>query len=140
MAGSSQKLVSHTGSRSPTDVADAAAGAKLADPKAAAAAGISAVPIDASDEAIMRSGNDVDDTLGILADPGDTTYGFVVGIWVSNNVANSNSAAYKTANDAVESENPDAPESAQPLPRGTVMGWGQYNRIKDKPKKKEERK
>jgi hypothetical protein len=120
------QLVSQTGSRSDTDKGDdAATKAFLKDQQAAAAEGIIAEPIDASDEAVMRSGDAVNSALGTIEDPGPVPYETLPD---SESVgANSNSAAYAVADRAVKSDNPKA---IQRSPRGTLNpGSAKHDRI-----------
>ena len=97
------------------------------DPEAAMKNGISAVQIDASDDAVIASGDAVSRSLGDKNNPGPINYAPVTGPQSTSDFANSNSAAYAVADRAVKSENPRASQS---LPRGTHNpGWGQSDHI-----------
>ena len=121
-------LISVTGSRNSVDRVDNDAwNTYSTDPDAASEQGISVVPIDASDDAVITSGDAMDNRLGTRANPGPVPYYTIPEEDLLFNAANSNSAAYGVADDAVKSENP---ERSQPLPRGTRNpGWGSHRNI-----------
>lgn len=112
-------LVSQTNSRSATDRTDAAAWAATSNPKAAAAAGITMVRINASDAAVIKSGKAADQALGTNEKPGGTTY--------QPSGPNSNSAAYAVADRAVTSEG--GAIGSQPNPGGIHPGGGTYRSV-----------
>jgi RHS repeat-associated protein len=128
----SNRLVSHTGSRSETDVADRQAWRSLRHSQQAAENGTTAVRIDASDRAVIDAGHRVNRDLGTIAHPGPTAYRALPSpILTPNGVGNSNTAAYAVATLAVQSENPNA---TQPLPPGRwAPGWGQWGGIIEGP-------
>ena len=125
-SGPGKKLVSLTDTDTKTNITDdKAAKAFLADPEQAAKDGISAAKIDASDEAVMDAGEKMNEALGSRENPGDTRYFLVPREGGSG--ANSNSAAYGVAQNAVQSENPGGTQS---LPPGTRNpGWGETGNI-----------
>ncbi len=125
-SGPGKKLVSLTDTDTKTNITDdKSAKAFLADPEQAAKDGISAAKIDASDEAVMDAGEKMNEALGSRENPGDTRYFLVPREGGSG--ANSNSAAYGVAQNAVQSENPGG---TQPLPPGTRNpGWGETGNI-----------
>jgi RHS repeat-associated protein len=126
------RLVSVTGSGNSTDLTDAKAFSQYQSSAAAATkAGISVVTINASDSAVLKSGQATDKILGTPNNPGHTGYVALANPLSRSDAANSNSAAYKVANDAVRSENPSA---SQQRPSGNNPGWGQHGNISEKQK------
>jgi hypothetical protein len=125
-------LVSVTGSGNSNDLTDAKAFSQFrSNPAEAAKAGVSVVPINASDSAVLKSDNATDKILGTPSNPGHTGYVALANPLSRSDAANSNSTAYKVANDAVRSENPS---SSQPRPSGNNPGWGQHGNISQKEK------
>ena len=122
------RLVSLTGTNTGTNRDDRDAWkAYSADPEKAGKAGISAVQIEASDRAVIKSGRAVNRALGTRRDPGPVKYAPLTGPQSTDDYGNSNSAAYAVADRAVKSENP---EGSQPLPAGvTDPGWGQSDHV-----------
>jgi uncharacterized protein RhaS with RHS repeats len=122
------KLVSLTASRTQTDTDDAAAYSAYAeDPAAAAKDGIFAVQINASDDAVIASGEAVDRALGTKKNPGSVKYAPLTGPQSTSDFANSNSAAYAVADRAVKIENPNGSQSLPPGSRNP--GWNQSAHI-----------
>jgi RHS repeat-associated protein len=122
------QLVSHTDTHSATDIADAKAWAALADPTAAREAGITAVPIAASDDSVRFAGEIMNKHLGTIAEPGDVDYGALAGPASPNGTGNSNSAAYAVAELATMAEDAGAPD--QPLPPGGgTVGASEWKKV-----------
>jgi hypothetical protein len=121
------RLVSHTGSGSDTDRADANAWRALARADTAGEAGVSATPINASDAAVIAAGNEMDAALGTRTQPGDTTYAELPGYFTPDGAGNSNTAAYGVAMTAVQSENPEASQMLPP--GGGTQGAEQWRRV-----------
>jgi RHS repeat-associated protein len=126
----SNQLVSHTGSRSPTDIDDTRAWRSLRNSDQAARDGTTAARIAAPDSAVVAAGTRVDNAVGTIARPGPTDYRPLPTPYITpQGVGNSNSAAYAVAELAVKSQNPNA---NQPLPSGAwAPGWGQWGNIKE---------
>jgi hypothetical protein len=120
-------LVSHTGSGSPTDSADANAWRALARADTAGETGVSATPINASDAAVISAGSEMNAALGTREHPGDTTYAELPGYFTPDGAGNSNSAAYGVAMTAVQSEN--AAASQMLPPGGGTQGAEQWRRV-----------
>jgi hypothetical protein len=121
------KLVSHTGSDSPTDQADANAWRALARADTAGEAGVTGTPINASDAAVIAAGNEMDAALGSVERPGSTTYAELPGYFTPDGAGNSNGAAYGVAQSAVQSENPDATQMLPP--GGGTQGADQWRKV-----------
>jgi uncharacterized protein RhaS with RHS repeats len=121
----SSKLVSLTGTNTPTAVQDRQAAALIGSPQRAAMAGVSAVRIKAEDSTVVAAGTAVNGALGTLKAPGDVTYSPYPGI---TGGVNSNSAAYAVANSAVISEG--GRSGSQRLPPGAgVPGAPQSGQV-----------
>jgi hypothetical protein len=87
------------------------------------------VEINASDDAVMKSGEAVASALGTKENPGNTNYAPLTNPASDSNYGNGNSAAYAVANRATTSENPVTEQS---LPSGTRNpGWDQDDHIPD---------
>jgi RHS repeat-associated protein len=125
-------LVSVSGDGRPVDIADDAAWERYSsDPVQAREEGVSAVKIEASDDAVIASGDAMDRQLGDWKSPGNVPYETI-----PNSQANSNAAAYGVAQKALDSEG----GGRQNLPPGTRNpGWGQHKNIDrdGKPRKDE---
>ena len=121
------RLVSHTGSESLTDSADANAWRALARADTAGDAGVSATPINASDAAVISAGSEMNAALGTVDHPGNTTYAELPGYFTPDGAGNSNSAAYGVAQTAVQSENPAASQMLPP--GGGTQGAEQWRRV-----------
>lgn len=105
------KLVSLSGTNTPTAISDSQAAMTLVSPTTESLAGVSAARINASDATVIAAGNAVSSTLGTLQHPGNITYSPLPGV---TGGANSNSAAYAVANSAAVSDG--ARSGSQPLP------------------------
>jgi hypothetical protein len=121
------RLVSHTGSRSDTDRADANAWRALARADTAGEAGVTGTPINASDAAVISAGNEMNAALGSRDRPGNTTYAELPGYFTPDGAGNSNGAAYGVAQTAVQGENPDASQMLPP--GGGTQGAEQWRRV-----------
>ena len=124
---STNRLVSHTGSGSPTDDADANAWRALARADTAGEAGVTGTPINASDAAVISAGDEMNAALGNVDRPGNTTYAELPGYFTPDGAGNSSSAAYGVAQSAVQSEDPDASQMLPP--GGGTLGAGQWRRV-----------
>jgi hypothetical protein len=121
------KLVSLSGTNTPTAIGDRQAAAALGSPQRAAMAGVSATRINAADSTVTAAGQAVSGALGTLKSPGGVTYGAYPSI---TGGANSNSAAYAVANSAVTSEG--GRSGSQSLPPGAgVPGAAQSGRVEN---------
>ena len=125
------QLVSHSGSRSPTDIGDANAWRALAGADTAGRAGVSATPINASDASVLAAGNQINDALGTLSRPGETNYAAMPTALTPEGAGNSNSAAYGVAMTAVRSENPQATQMLPP--GGGTRGADQWQKVTPQP-------
>ena len=121
------RLVSHTGSNSPTERADASAWRALARADTAGEAGVTGTPITASDAAVISAGNEMNAALGNVDRPGNTTYAELPGYFTPDGAGNSNGAAYGVAQTAVQSENPGASQMLPP--GGGTQGAEQWRRV-----------
>jgi RHS repeat-associated protein len=120
-------LVSMTGTGTPTDVADSQAWSALSNPQAAAEAGVTAVPIDASDGSIIVAGDGMNALVGTLEQPAGITYAPLEGPLSASGTGNSNTASYGVAQEAGMLEHG---EYTQPLPpNSNPTGWGQWRNI-----------
>lgn len=119
------KLVSLSGTNTPTAQLDLQAAMSLASPQRAALAGVAAVRINADDATVMAAGRAVDRALGNLKKPGSVTYGAYPGLLGG---VNSNSAAYTVANAAVTSKG-GADGSQRTPPGAGVPGASQRKEI-----------
>jgi hypothetical protein len=120
-------LVSHTGSDSPTDRADANAWRALARADTAGEAGVTGTPINASDAAVISAGNEMNAALGNVDRPGNTTYAELPGYFTPDGAGNSNGAAYGVAQTAVQGENPGASQMLPP--GGGTQGAEQWRKV-----------
>ncbi|MCP5433500.1 MAG: RHS repeat-associated core domain-containing protein [Alphaproteobacteria bacterium] len=122
------QLVSLTGTKTATDQDDQAAQELfLSDRDKAEEAGITGAVIDASDEAVLAAGRDVDRILGTITKPGSIEYMAAPPHNACPGVGNSDSAAYAVAVLAVERES--GGKAAPPVPPGPHPGIAQYKNI-----------
>jgi RHS repeat-associated protein len=119
------KLVSLSGTNTPTAQLDLQAAISLASPQRAALAGVAAVRINADYATVMAVGRAVDRALGNLKNPGNVTYGAYPGLFGG---VNSNSAAYTVANAAATSKG-GADGSQRTPPGAGVPGASQRKEI-----------
>lgn len=111
-----------TDAASPTHIDDEAAWAALSDPGAASKAGISVVPIRASDANIIAAGNRVTASLGTSDNPGEKRYNAAAGVLGPSILStNSNAAAFAQTNIATKASNPNAPD-VNPPPNTNPVG------------------
>jgi uncharacterized protein RhaS with RHS repeats len=121
------KLVSLSGTNTPTAIADQRAAITLASTIRAGMAGVSAVRIRATDAAVMASGQSATEALGTLRAPGNVPYSAYPSV---TSGANSNGVAYVIANSAVVSEG--GASGSQQLPPGAgVPGAAQTRPVEE---------
>jgi RHS repeat-associated protein len=117
-------LVEQRGSGSITDIGDTGAYRDFANGRAGDGPAVFGARINASDAAVIKSGNAIDAKLGDRANPTGAVEYLVapnaISAVVNPNAANSNSAAMAVANGALGNG------QQQPLPKGvSAPGWGQ---------------